>query len=194
MKSYKAITFTAPLRDVCLATTASRPELEQQRQAAETAAYQRGRRDGELALAEQLVQQRKELLELQQGVVQSLQDAVPQLVQQAEEILINLALEAAQKIVAHIPISAKLVQAVVREATSQLEDHSEITVLLHPDDLALLRKHKSPILSPAPGTCRLQFNTSAEITRGGCMIQTRFGMLDARRETKIEQLRKSLNP
>src|SRR5262249_1118391 len=154
----------------------------------------RGRRDGEKVSSEQLVQQRAEILELHRGVVQSLQNAIPQLIQQAEETLIGLALEAAQKIVAHIPISAKLVQAVVREATSQLEDNSEITVLLDPDDLALLRKHKSPILNPAPGTCRLQFNTSPEVTRGGCMIQTRFGLLDARRETKIEQLRKSLAP
>jgi flagellar assembly protein FliH len=192
MKSYKAITFTAPLRDVCLTATASRLEIEEQWKAAETAAYERGRRDGEKAFSEQLVQQRNEIFELHQGVVQSLQNAIPQLIQQAEETLIGLALEAAQKIVAHIPISTKLVEAVVREATGQLEDHSEITVLLHPDDLALLRKYKSPILSPAPGTCRLQFNTSPEITRGGCMIQTRFGLLDARRETKIEQLRKSL--
>jgi flagellar assembly protein FliH len=194
MKSYKAITFTAPIRDVCLTATASRFEIEQHRQAAETAAYERGRRDGEKALGEQLLQQRAEILELHQGVVQSLRNAIPQLIQQTEETLIGLTLEAAQKIVADIPISTKLVEAVVREATGQLEDHTEITVLLHPEDLALLRKHQSPILSETSETRRPQFNSSSEITRGGCMIQTRFGLLDARRETKIEQLRKSLAP
>ena len=194
MKSYKAITFTAPVRDVCVKATASRFDIEQQRQAAEAAAYERGRRDGEKALGEQLLQQRAEILELHQGVVRSLQNAVPQLIQQTEETLISLTLEAARKIVAGIPISPRLVESVVREATSQLEDNTEITVLLHPEDLALLRKHQSPILTASPETSRLRFNTSSEITRGGCMIQTRFGLLDARRETKIEQLQKSLAP
>ena len=38
----------------------------------EQAAYERGRRDGEKALSEQLLQQRGELLELQKGVLDSL--------------------------------------------------------------------------------------------------------------------------
>ena len=37
------------------------------------------------------------------------------------------------------------------------------------------------------------FSTSADVTRGGCIVQTRFGVVDARREIKLEQLRKALN-
>ena len=158
----------------------------------ERAAYERGRRDGEKALSAQLLQQRAELLELHQGVVESLQAAVPQITEETEKILIELALEAAQKIIAGMPIQPKIVEAVVREAISQVEDSAEIAVHLHPDDLALLRKHQSPILQGLPETGPLKFVNSSEVTRGGCMVHTRFGLLDARRETKIEQVRQSL--
>ena len=192
MKSYKAITFTTPIQDVRLVSCASSFEIEQRQQADETAAYERGRRDGEKALSEQLLQQRSELLELHRGVVESLRTTVPRLAREAEGALIELALEAAKKVVANAPISQASVEAVVQEALSQLEDKAEITVQLHPDDLALLRKHKSPILEDASDTGPVRFTSSTEVTRGGCLVQTRFGLLDARRETKLEQLRQSL--
>jgi len=194
MKSSRAITFTAPLREVRLVATAASTGPESCPPEAEQAAYERGRRDGEKALSEQLLQQRAELLELHQGVVESLRAAAPQVSQETAKTLIEMALEAAQKIIAGMPIQPKMVEAVVREAISQVEDSAEITIHLHPDDLALLRKHQSPILQGLPETGPLRFINSSEVTRGGCMVHTRFGLLDARRETKIEQLRQSLSP
>jgi flagellar assembly protein FliH len=192
MKSYKTITLTAPLRDVRLVSTASPGEAGDRPPGAEEVAYERGRRDAEKSLSEQLMHQRAELLELHQGVVESLRAAVPRVTREAEKALVELALEAAQRIVAGLPIQPKMVEAVVREAVNQVENSSDITVHLHPDDLALLRKHQSPILQGFPETGPLRFANSSEIARGGCMVHTRFGMLDARRETKIEQLRQSL--
>jgi flagellar assembly protein FliH len=138
------------------------------------------------------VQQRTELLQLHQGVVESLRAIVPQLTRETEKALIELALEAARKVMAGMPIEPKMVEAVVREAVNQVEDTTEISIQLHPDDLALLRKHQSPILQGLPETGPLRFTHSSEVTRGGCVVHTRFGLLDARRETKLEQLRQSL--
>ena len=192
MKSYKAITLTVPLRDVCLVSASSRVETEQRQRELEQAAYERGRRDAEKALSEQLLQQRAEMLELQKGVLGSLRDAVPQLVRESEQALIDLALEVAQKIVAGIPISQEMIEGAVREAVAQIEQNTEITVQLNPEDLALLKKHDSPIFNSLPNAETLRFNASNDVTRGGCIIHTRFGLIDARRETKIAQLRKSL--
>lgn len=140
-----------------------------------------------------MLQQRNELLELQQGVLESLRQAVPEVVQQTEDALIQIALESVKKIVAGIPIESALVEAIVREAVGQTKETAEVTIQLHPDDLALLRKHPSPILQGLPEAGPLKFIASSEITRGGCLVQTRFGLLDARRETKLEQIRESLS-
>ena len=122
----------------------------------------------------------------------ALRRALPQVILEAQTALINLALESAQKIVAGLPINPELIQAVVREALRQVEDTAEIAIQLHPEDLALLRKHNSPILNGVPETGPLRFSSSADVTRGGCLVQTRFGLIDARRETKVEQLRQTL--
>ena len=192
MKSREAISFAAPPRDIRPATRVATRDTEQLRQNAEQAAYHRGRVDGEKVLSEQLLQQRSELLALHQGVVEALRTAVPQVIRETESALVQLALEAAQKIVAGLPVSAQMVESVVREAVKQIEDSAEVTIQLHPDDLALLHKHKSPILQGLPETGSLRFGSSSEVTRGGCVIHTSFGLIDARRETKFEQLRDSL--
>jgi len=193
MKWSKTITLTEPLRDVRASALPVESELERRVRAAEQAAHERGRLDGEKNLGEQMLQQRNELLELHQGVIESLRRAVPEVIQQTENTLMQIALECAKKIVADTPISPELVEAVVREAVMQTKETAEIMVQLHPDDLALLRKHQSPILQGLPEAGPLKFIGSSEISRGGCLVQTRFGLLDARRETKLEQLRETIS-
>ena len=193
MKWSETITLAEPLRDVRTTALPAESDLERRVRAAEQAAFERGRLDGEKNLGEQMLQQRNELLELHQGVIESLRRAVPNVIQQTENTLMQIALECAKKIVAGIPISLELVEAVVREAVTQTKETAEIMVQLNPDDLALLRKHQSPILEGLPDAGPLKFMCSSEISRGGCLVQTRFGLLDARRETKIEQLRESIS-
>jgi len=193
MKWSESITLAESLRDVRAAALPPESELERRVRGAEQTAYERGRLDGEKNLGEQMLQQRNELLELHQGVIESLSRAVPEVIQQTENTLMQIALECAKKIVAGIPISSELVEAVVREAVTQTKETAEIMVQLHPDDLALLRKNQSPILQGLPEAGPLKFIASSEISRGGCLVQTRFGLLDARRETKIEQLRETIS-
>jgi len=187
------IYFTQPLRDVHRLTGASPQDWEERLRQREQAAYERGRRDGERALNHQLIEQRAEIAELQRGVLESLRRAIPGVIHEAEATLLHLALEAAQKIIAGMPVSAEMVEAVVREALKQVEDTAEVSVQLHAEDLALLRKQNAAVLDGVPETGPLRFMASSEVTRGGCLVQTRFGVIDARREVKLEQLQKTIS-
>jgi flagellar assembly protein FliH len=193
MKWSETIVFSPALREVRLLTQVPAQNWEVHLREREEEAYKKGRHDGERALGEQLLKERKEMADLQNGVLDSLRRTLPRMIQETEFVLINLALESAQKIVAGLPVEASLVEAVVREALRQVEDTAEMAVQLHPDDLALLHKHESALLTERPESGALRFTTSPEVTRGGCIVQTRFGMIDARREIKLEQLRKALN-
>jgi len=193
MKWADSIHFDQPLRDLRLLTGAPAQDWQQFLREREQAAFEQGQRAGETALNEQLLRQRNDTIELQRGVLASLQTALPKVAHEAESALIDLAFEAAKKIVAAMPVDVAMVEHTVREALRQAEDTAEIAIQLHPDDLALLRQHQSDVLTGAPESGPLRFAQSPEISRGGCVIQTRFGLIDARRETKIEQLRQSLN-
>ena len=193
MKWADTISFEEPLADVRLLLASPAQDWKKFLREAEQTAFERGRREGESALNGQLISQRNETLELQRGIFQSLQRALPQVAHAAETALIEIALESAKKVVAGMAVDAALIEATVREALRQTEDTAEISVQLNADDLAMLRQHQSPLLNGLPETGPLKFSSCADVTRGGCLVQTRFGLVDARRETKFEQLRQSLN-
>jgi flagellar assembly protein FliH len=156
------------------------------------ASYDLGRIEGEKALSEQLLKQRADMHEIMSGVLNSLRQAVPQVVRDTENTLVSLALEVAQKLVSDMPISVPMIESAIRDALAQVEGTAQITVRLHPADLELLQKADSPVLvsTDAPGEFR--FLGSPEVTRGGCLVQTRFGTVDARRETKFDLIKRSL--
>ncbi len=186
------IRFPLPLRDArallaTLAVTRPAPTIPD-----DQAAYERGRRDGEKALSEQLIRQRGELIELQNGVLASLRQSVQEVTRECEGALVALALEIAGKLVGDLPISCEMVEASVREALTHVEQNSQLTVLLNPMDFELLQQANAPVLLTDVGGERLKFVPSPQVTRGGCMVQTHFGVIDARRETKLEALNQSL--
>jgi flagellar assembly protein FliH len=186
--------FPQPLRDVrprggeldveAVSSRASEEELR--------ASYERGHRDGEKNLSDQLLQQRNEIQEIVTGVLKSMKDAVPQVMHDTESSLVALAFSIAQKIVAELPITTAMVEAVVRDALTQIEGTTEFTVRLHPADLELLQKSGSPLLDAKDESKEFRFVASGEVTRGGCLVQTRFGTVDARRETKLDLLQRNL--
>jgi flagellar assembly protein FliH len=191
--SLEPVRFSTPLRNVRFTAPLSFEERERELRKREEEAFQRGRREGEKSLSEQLVQQRAELLELQNGVFQSLCQILPGLVQDCERSLVSLALEAAQKVVSGLPITAEVVEAAVREALGTVDKAAGMTVFLNAQDLELLRRVNSPLLLDDSAGKDLRVQASAEVTRGGCIVQTRFGIVDARRENKLELLRNSLS-
>jgi len=196
MQWRKSLPIGHPLSAVVLVSRAvpqTREADDARNRQAEQAAYERGLADGEKRLSEQLLRQRAEVLELQNGILASLRQAVPWVVRQSEAGVVSLALEVARKLISDLPVSAEMVEAAVRSALAQAEESTEFQIALHADDLALLQRSNSPVLLPGSGNEAMHFHASAEVTRGGCLVETRFGVIDTRRETKLKLIQQSLN-
>ena len=196
MQWHKSLSIGHSLSNVSLvpqAVAQYRDANEERNRQREKTAYERGLVDGEKRLNEQLLRQRAEVLELQNGILESLRQAVPQVVRQSEAGVVEIAIEVAKKLVSDLPISTEMVETAVRSALAQAEESAEIRIFLHADDLALLHRINSPVMLSGPGNETLEFHTSTEVTRGGCLLETRFGVIDTRRETKLKLIRKSLN-
>lgn len=189
----ETITLPAPLRDArksgaAIVHSPADPAMQDPWRAS----YDLGRADGEKALSEQLFKQRTELHDLVQGVITSMRESIPQVIRETENVMVALSLEVAQKIVGDLPISAEMVESAVRDALAKVEGTAQLTIRLNPVDLELLQNTQSPMLSSADAADGVRFLAAPEVTRGGCMVQTRFGTVDARRETKFEMLKTSL--
>jgi len=194
MKWSKTLAFAQPVRGVSLGSPVPAPDVTALLREREEQAYARGLMDGEQRLGAQLLQQRNELVELHSGVLNSLRQAASQVTLDAETALIEIAFTVAQKLVAEIPISHELVAANVRSALAQGEEATEFFIQLHPEDLELLQRNTSELLSPSPRQEKMHFLPTPEVARGGCLVRTQFGVIDARRETRLERVRQTLTP
>jgi flagellar assembly protein FliH len=185
------IPFAEALREVQIVKV-SLWELERQWRQREQEAYARGVADGERALSEQLVRQRAELRDVQERLFAQLEGAIPQVIRDCEQALIAIAWETARKVVNGVEITPAMVEAALDEALSSLRQTGRVRVQLHAEDLALLERVNSPVLLRELGGERIRMEASPEVGRGGCLVFTDFGTVDARREVKLELLRQSM--
>ncbi|MDB6131151.1 MAG: hypothetical protein JWM04_2258 [Verrucomicrobiales bacterium] len=183
------IRFKIPLKGVELTRFQSLDEEKEQYWKEQVRmSYERGRMEGETTWSELLIQQRKEVQVLQDGVLKSVRDVIPSITSACEETLVQLAFEIAKKLVADLPISGDMVRATVLDALHEVDRNTEFTVHIHPEDLKIMEHF-------ACGSMELtgmKMQADSGITRGGCVVKTDFGIIDATRETKLDKLRAAM--
>lgn len=187
------IRFSLPLRHARLRVDGEKliPESELQQKLEDR--YREGYEAGQKALAEQLVEQRKQLIDLQNGLFRSIQASLPTVVAECEKSIVLLAIESARKVIDNLPITAEMMEGVIRKALTELQDTAEYEVLLHAEDLALLQQVGSGLL-PANSESKVRYRIDPIVTRGGCVIKTRHGAVSAIRERMLERLEAAVLP
>ena len=166
----------------------------------EQAAYERGKKDAEATLQGQLevmkteyaTEQQQKLADFFKNIQDDLGGQVPRMLQSLEKHVINLAADIAMKIVAGTPVDKSMVETVVKDALAKAEKDTDVVVLLNEADLELLSEADSELLQRTHGSSEVVFKASPEVSRGGCLLETRYGTVDARIETKADVLKKAV--
>ena len=166
----------------------------------EQAAYERGKKDAEATLQLQLelmkteyaTEQQQKLADFFKNIQDDLGGQVPRMLQSLEKHVINLAADIAMKIVAGTPVDKSMVETVVKDALAKAEKDTDVVVLLNEADLELLSQADSELLQRTHGSSEVVFKASPEVSRGGCLLETRYGTVDARIETKADVLKKAV--
>lgn len=189
----QSIVLPAPLRDARIVRYSVEEVLALLNER-ERLGFERGKAAGERALAQELLQQRADMHALQSGVLSQARDSIRQTLAACEDHLVELAGEIALRVVGDSPITRETVQHAVQDALREVHDSTEFTVLLNPRDLELLGAASgTPGIGESEGDLA-RFAADASIPRGGCIVRTAFGVLDARREVKIAALKEALKP
>ena len=164
-------------------------------QDAEQQAYCRGYGDGERkghelgeqAGLESAMQKLESLLTGGHKLIGELGELHRQTCRDVEADLVQLALAVARKIVGRdVSLGPEAVTRIIREALGQVEHAGKITIKLNPADLELLADIKPQLLSGLPEAGRAVFEADEGIARGGCLIETDGGEVDARIERQFQ--------
>jgi flagellar biosynthesis/type III secretory pathway protein FliH len=172
----------SPADAVLAALAEAEAEAARLREAAREEGYAAGRADALAAAAPAL-----EALEAAAAAVQAERGA---LADRLEAHAVDLALFLAEKVVAAaITVQPGLVVEAVRGALRGLVERERITVLVHPEDLELVRTAMTDLRASLGGIEHCEVQAERRVSRGGVIVRTPDGDIDARVETKLQRAR-----
>jgi flagellar biosynthesis/type III secretory pathway protein FliH len=159
-------------------------------EAACDAAYRKGFQEANDALAKQIIDQRVEVAQLQDSLFQSIGKQAETLTNQVSEIVPDLAIEIVCRVLAGMKPDKEVVKGIVAETLAEIAPGStDVEILLSPMDLALVEGLASEFDQKYPG---IKLTADPELYPGDCRAKSRFGTIDARIFTKLQNVARSL--
>jgi flagellar assembly protein FliH len=159
---------------------AARAEAEELKAAAQAEGFAAGR-------AEALAALEPALLALQQAAA----DVTASQAAAAEELerrAVELGMALAAKVVAGtLEAEPERVVDAVQGALRGIVERERITVLVNPEDLVLVREAIDGVVAALGGVEHCVVEAERRVARGGCIVRTPVGDVDARVETKLER-------
>jgi flagellar assembly protein FliH len=107
-----------------------------------------------------------------------------------ERHAVDLALFLAEKVIGGaIAVQPEQVIEAVRGALRGIVERERVTVLVHPEDLELVRDAMDGIRATLGGIEHCEVQAERRVSRGGAVVRTPDGDVDARVETKLQRAR-----
>ena len=177
------------------------PANEEELNERERQGYERGREESVAQYEAQIQTLRTELDQKNSNELPEMLDKIEsqvsgelnQRLNELETELVEFATEAAIRLVNGLPISTKIVEAAIQDALGHCENDTEVAVHLNPEDLKLLKEAGSDLMSDSPHQRRVRYMKDEEVSRGGCLVETSYGLIDGRRETRERLLREAVD-
>lgn len=143
----------------------------------------------------------------QHGFEEGKQEALAQYTQQVAQALlrvkkiedaleptyIRLVTECVERIIgAELAQQPDTIVGVVRTALLDARQQREIIVRVNPADVASLQRNHNKLLEILARANAVEIREDASITRGGCMVMTELGAIDAQLERQLDALKMAL--
>jgi flagellar assembly protein FliH len=184
------VAFSRPLANAVIAGREGRFYLEAELAERDQSSYRRGV-DSTRALADQqMVEMRSDLAQLSDGILKKIAACEPVMMAQLREALPALALDLARRLLAGYEPSAETVSRICEEALGELfPERENLELSVSPRDATLLTGFNPEWMQRYPG---LRVLTDSTLSAGDCQVRSRFGLTDARQQTKLASLAHSL--
>lgn len=159
----------------------------------EQEAYEKGFTQGEkdgLALGEkEALKVIEHIEELAQGMTRLRRE----LVKQYEKDIIELVFAIAKRIIHQaIQTNEETVKGVLFEAAELAAEKSELTIRINPEDFNFVEQLRPEFFTRFKELKSMTVTSDPSITRGGCLLETPYGEVDARIETQLERVYQTL--
>ncbi len=169
----------------------ARAEAEAERISNE--ARQQGFAEGMVAGRDQLRSTAEPIVDALSQAVAEVRDLQGAAADMVERDAVMLAMEIAEKVVAGaIAVEPERVMDVVRGALRAIVERERIVILVNPEDLAIMREGLDELAGSLGGIEHVEVQEERRVKRGGAVVRTSVGEIDANITTKLERAREAV--
>lgn len=168
----------------------ARGEREAIVEAARSEGHEAGRQEGIARVDSEI----NELLTLLHSLIEAVREDRDRFLRSAEPELVRLALGASERIVHHeIAQNDQFVVETVRAALTRALGRNDITIRVNPEDMEVMRAYRERLLA-AGDFEHLRLIEDQRVDRGGAMLESDSGTIDAKITTQLREVRGALVP
>jgi flagellar assembly protein FliH len=127
------------------------------------------------------------------AIIERALDKRGEILEKTEAEIVELVLLVAKKVVKVISENQKnvVIQNIV-QALRKLRSRSEVTIRVNLADLELATEHAKDFVAMAENAKHIQIVEDTTVDRGGCIIETDFGEIDARISSQLHELEEKI--
>jgi flagellar assembly protein FliH len=150
--------------------------------------FEQGQRDG-LALEKRKLEEVRKQIE---DMFVSLRDLKPKIYTESEGEILKLIMLMARKVIGHeIKTNSAVIVNSIKSAMKFLTDKRKVRIILNPDDSEEVKKILPDLSAVAKGGF-FQVSEDRGISRGGCILETGFGKINATIEDQLAALEEEI--
>ncbi|BDU50482.1 FliH/SctL family protein [Haliovirga abyssi] len=153
--------------------------------------YQDGYQAGEKSAKEEIIEQTKSLIIRAQGIIDETVEIRNNTIKENEEAIIKLSIEIAKKIIKlEVSENNKIIKNNILESIKKVPISKKLKIFINWEDLNYLKDIKEEVISQINGVDRqeIEMIEDSRIEKGGCILETSMGTIDASINSQLEVL------
>jgi flagellar assembly protein FliH len=133
-----------------------------------------------------------EMLETMRGLVEMARVERHKIIETAEPEILRLSVAIAERILnQHVALDENTVLEMTRSAITRLVNRETVTVRVNPADIETMRQHRDKLMA-MNDIDNLRVIEDQRVDRGGVLIETDAGTIDAKISTQLREVRRLL--
>ena len=177
------------IADAKVKATEIENEIRQSLEGERKDAQDKGREEGKESGFKDGKAEVERLIERTQVMLERAQDKRGEILAETEKEIIDLVLLIARKVIKVLSENQKgVVISNVIQALRKVKSKGNVTIRVNMDDLQLATEHKEEFIKLLEGVKSIQVVEDSSVDKGGCVIETDFGEIDARISSQLAEL------
>lgn len=159
----------------------------------EQVAYERGLSDGVRKGKELEKNETLQALEAMSAIVKEMSALKKSILENLEGEIVQLSLAIAERVI-HVEATTnrEVIRGVLKEAIKNIGDREDMKIRVHPQDFQFMIEIKNDFLQSFDGIRNMTFTEDESIQRGGAIIETVCGEVDARLDQQLNEMKTAM--